>query len=120
MGETETGAGGGLGAFRGLALEAWRATPELPFLNRDCSIRTQKSPSRPLVAMNRTGSAALATHKKKKKKNARRGGGKKKKKWVRQMQRGKSIGIREKREESQTSHSYLTGSQLAPPKKKIK
>lgn len=36
------------------------------------------------------------------------------------MQRRKSIGIREKREESQISHSCLTGSQLAPQKKKKK
>lgn len=42
------------------------------------------------------------------------------KKWVRQMQRRKSIGIREKWEESQISHSCLTGSQLAPQKKKQK
>lgn len=45
---------------------------------------------------------------------------KKKKKWVRQMQRGKSIGIREKREESRISHSCFTGSQLVPQKKKKK
>ncbi|XP_040309418.1 dihydropyrimidinase-related protein 3 isoform X1 [Herpailurus yagouaroundi] len=36
------------------------------------------------------------------------------------MQRGKSIGIREKREESRSSHSCLTGSQLARQKKKKK
>ncbi|XP_043769113.1 dihydropyrimidinase-related protein 3 isoform X3 [Cervus elaphus] len=36
------------------------------------------------------------------------------------MQRGKSIGIREKREESRISHSCLTGSQLVPQKEKKK
>ena len=114
MGEIGPGAGGGLGAFPGLALEAWRATLALLFRNRDCSIPARKSPSRPLVATERTGSAALASHKK----NFFLKKRKKKKKWVRQLQRGKSIGIREKREESQTSHSCLTGSQLAPQKKK--
>ena len=64
MGEIGPGAGGGLGAFPGLALEAWRATLALLFRNRDCSIPARKSPSRPLVATERTGSAALASHKK--------------------------------------------------------
>lgn len=78
---------------------------------QSCSIPARKSPSRPLVAVEQAGSVALAGGGRGKKR-------KKKKKWVRQMQRGKSIGIREKREESQISHSCLMGSQLAPQKKK--
>lgn len=109
-GKSDQGLAAGVGASRGSVREARGATLALFLLHPGLQHPRPEKSLAPPGGCEPAGSAALVSHKKRKKK----------KKWVRQMQRGKSIGIREKREESRSSHSGLTGSQLARHKKKKK
>lgn len=61
-GGSDRGLVGGVGVFPGLAHEGRSSNTRALFLHRDCSIAVRKSPSRPLVAVERPGSAALASH----------------------------------------------------------
>lgn len=100
---------GGVGAFPGLAHEDRSATLELSSCTGTAPSPPGKVPRAPWWRWSGLAPPhSQVTHTKRKKK------------WVRHMQRGKSIGIRQKREESRISHSCLTGSQLASQKGKKK